>query len=74
MTENPINDDDQIIHLEEDHDDKSFNNEDKYIQIEEKIPLNENKILRVQERINAENLKAEKLLLGQPKFPYTFTQ
>jgi hypothetical protein len=70
MTENPINIiDDQIIHLEEDHDDKSFNNEDKYIQLEEKNPLKQNQLLHFKERINPENLKTEQLLLSEIKDP-----
>ena len=66
MTENPINDDDQIIHLEEDKDEKSFNNEDKYIRIEYKTGTNEDKLRHIHERINAENFKAQQLLLNQP--------
>jgi len=70
MTENPINIiDDQIIHLEEDHDDKSFNNEDKFIQLDEKNSLKKNQLLHFNERINAENLKTEQLLLSEIKDP-----
>ena len=60
MAEIPTNEE-QVIHIEVD---KSLNNEDKYIQIEDK---SDDKLINIEERINAENIKAEKLLLDDQK-------
>ena len=52
-----------IIHIEED---KSFKSDDKFIPIlDDKNPTNDEKLLNIEERISSENMKAEKLLSAQ---------